>query len=333
MTDPLLPDEEESADPTPALSRALQRMSGLLVSEHDLTGALQLVTGLAVDTIPAAIGAGVTLLPDDQPRTTAATGAEVQRADAVQYELDEGPCLSAARAQRIYRIDSMWAETRWPRWTAAAAALGLGSSLSAPLLSRGAALGAIKVYSDQEHAFAERDERLLQRFAEQAAILLANVSSQAQLQALNDHLREALRSRDVIGQAKGMLRLQHRIDEQAAFAMLVAESDRTKLKLREIAQRMLDDLSPPPPVERVFRMNRERRYQDIEAGRRRGQLDLQQLWLRYVALGGNAGPLELEAYLTGLLPLDPYDEAVLAQAVKERLAELQPPPDESPPPS
>ncbi len=80
-------------------------------------------------------------------------------------------------------------------------------------------------------------------------------------------------------------------------------------------------------------MTCERRYQEIEAGRRRGHLDLQQLWLRYVALGGNAGPLELEAYLAGLLPLDPYDEAVLAQAVKERLAELQPPPDHSPPPS
>ena len=60
----------------------------------------------------------------------------------------------------------------------------------------------------------------------------------------------------------------------------------------------------------------------ITAACRRGQLDLEQLWFRYVALGGNAAPLELEAYTVGLMPLDDHQYDILAHALNERLAEL-----------
>ena len=60
----------------------------------------------------------------------------------------------------------------------------------------------------------------------------------------------------------------------------------------------------------------------ITAACRRGQLDLEQLWFRYVALGGDAAPLELEAYLVGLMPLDDLQYDVLAHTLNERLGEL-----------
>ncbi len=242
MTDSSFPPELEG-EQTGGLSAALARMRGPIMSEETLGSALRLITALAVETIPTGTGSGVTLLGAERQRTTAATDPLVEQADDAQYELDEGPCLSAARDQQLYRIDSMWQETRWPRWTAIAAALGLGSSLSAPLVVRQESLGAIKVYSGQERAFEQRDERLLTLFAGQAAILLANVASHADMQRLNDHLRAALRSRDMIGQAKGILRERHRIDDDAAFAMLSEESQRTNVKLRDVAQRVVDSLS------------------------------------------------------------------------------------------
>ncbi len=55
---------------------------------------------------------------------------------------------------------------------------------------------------------------------------------------------------------------------------------------------------------------------------RRGRLSLQELWLRYVALGGDAAPLELEAFLLGLMRLDDYQHDILAHALNERLDEL-----------
>jgi hypothetical protein len=69
-------------------------------------------------------------------------------------------------------------------------------------------------------------------------------------------------------------------------------------------------------------MTTDREHDAVDAARRRARLDLRQLWLRYVALGGDAGPMELEAYLAGLMPLDDYQHTVLAHAINEALGDL-----------
>ncbi len=74
-------------------------------------------------------------------------------------------------------------------------------------------------------------------------------------------------------------------------------------------------------------MTGDRRRKAIHAACRRAQLDLEQLWFRYVALGGDAAPLELEAYLVGLMPLDDYQYDILVHALNERLGELALPRD------
>ena len=221
------------------LSAALSRLCGVLLAEETLGSVLELVTTLAAETLPGSCGAGVTLLRGRTRTTAAATDPVVEEADALQYELDEGPCLSAAQDQVTYRIDSMWNETRWPHWTPRAAHLGLGSSLSSPLVVRGESLGAVKVYAGAEAAFADRDERILALFADKASAVLANARSQEEARRMNAELREALRSRDVIGQAKGVLRERHRVDEAAAFRMLAERSQRTNVKVRDLAQEIL----------------------------------------------------------------------------------------------
>ncbi len=227
------------------LSAALSRLCGVLLAEETLGSVLELVTTLAAETLPGSCGAGVTLLRG-RTRTAAATDPVVEEADALQYELEEGPCLSAAQDQVTYRIDSMWNETRWPHWTPRAAHLGLGSSLSSPLVVRGESLGAVKVYAGAEAAFADRDERILALFAEKAAVILANARSQEELRRLNAHLHEALVTRDLIGQAKGILRERHHVDEHTAFRMLAERSQRTNRKVRDLAQEILSSTGVDP---------------------------------------------------------------------------------------
>ncbi len=239
MTQPLDRDRDPGAVQAADLSMVLGRLSGVLYSEETLHSVLELVTALAAETLPRSFGAGVTLLRG-RVRSTAATHPLVEEADALQYELDEGPCLSAARDQRTYRIDSMWNEERWPFWTVRVAQLGLGSSVSSPLVVRGESLGAVKVYARQEAAFTDHDERLLALFAGKASVTLTNAMSHEDALRLSEQLRQALRSRDVIGQAKGILRERHHVDEQTAFGMLAEEAQRTNVKLRIIAQRLLD---------------------------------------------------------------------------------------------
>jgi GAF domain-containing protein len=186
----------------------------------------------------------VTLVRGRTRTTAAATDPVVEEADALQYELDEGPCLSAARDQVTYRIDSMWNETRWPHWTVRVAHLGLGSILSSPLVVRGESLGAVKVYAGAEAAFTDRDERILALFADKASAVLANARSQEEARRLNDELRQALRTRDLIGQAKGVLRERHYVDEAAAFRILAERSQRTNVKVRDLAEEILASIGP-----------------------------------------------------------------------------------------
>ena len=237
-------DVSSDSPPASELVAVFAQMSGFLLSQETVHSALELVTALAAETIPDSVGAGVTLLRNGAPSTTAASDAVVERADALQYELDEGPCLSAWRQGQPFRIDDTATETRWPRWTGAVAPLGMRSALSTPMIVRGQPIGAIKVYAQEPGAYDDRDAHILALFAAQAAVLLANMQSHESAVRLTDELKVMVRGRDVIGMAKGVLMATQGIDEAAAFTVLAETSRRSKLGLREVAQRVLDEPRP-----------------------------------------------------------------------------------------
>ena len=199
----------------------------------------------------------MTLVDDRGKRTTAASDPLVEQADALQYQFDSGPCLTAWRDQVSVRVDDTDSETRWPQWTAAVADLGVRAVLSAPLLTQdtgttqGAGLGATKVYSAQPAAYDSRAEQLLELFARQAAILLANTQTLSDARRLSAELAQALNNRDIIGQAKGVLIAQGAADDQAAFQMLVAASQRSNARLHDVARQLVASTQagrPPRPA-------------------------------------------------------------------------------------
>ena len=222
------------------LTQVMSRLAGLLFSEETLQSALDLTSHLSRDTLPHTIGAGVPLVRQGRKFTAAHTDAVVERADALQYELDEGPCLAAWQDNVVVRVDDLSTDGRWPRWAPAAVAMGLKSSLSAPLRVRKEAIGAIKVYSDEAAAYDDADEPVLQMLSDQAAIVLANVQGYVEAQEVSEQLKEALLSRDTIGQAKGILMEREKIDDEAAFAMLRQASQARNIKLRDIAQAIVE---------------------------------------------------------------------------------------------
>ena len=114
MSDPGL--DEVGRAPVVDLSAALHQMAGLVLSQETVQTALRLVTTLAVTTTAGTTGAGVTVVDEHGRRSTAASDAAVERADAVQYELDEGPCLTAWRSREPVRVDDTATDRRWPRW-------------------------------------------------------------------------------------------------------------------------------------------------------------------------------------------------------------------------
>ena len=222
------------------LSVVFARMSGLLLSEETVGTAVRLVTSLATDTIPGTVGAGVTLIDETgRKSTTGASDPLVERADSLQYELGQGPCLTAWAGRTVVRVDDIPADPRWPEWSAAVEPLGLRAALSVPLVAGDAALGAIKVYADRPHAYDVRAERVLTMFAAQAAVLLANIQTYEKAQRLSDDLRDALRSRDLIGMAKGALMARDGVEEDVAFAMLATAAQREHKKVQDVAHAVI----------------------------------------------------------------------------------------------
>ena len=234
----------DSLDDEPAeLSPALRQMAGLVLSRETVDSALRLVTTLAETAIPGTRGAGVTLVDEHGKRSRAASNPAVEEADRLQYELDEGPCLTAWRSRQLVRIDDTTTDTRWPSWTGAVRAVGVRSVLSAALVVADESIGAIKVYSDRPASYDAHAERLLSLFAQQAAILLANTQSLQQARQLSRQLSDALRSRDAISRATGVLLARGAADEQAAFALLADTARRSGRTVEELALELLADVA------------------------------------------------------------------------------------------
>ncbi len=199
------------------------RMSGLLLSRDTVDSVLELIVSLAGTTIPAAAGVGVTLVDADGGFvTTSASGPLVREADALQYELGEGPCLAALAGCSPQRIDDIATERRWTRWCAAVAGSGLRSVLTAPMVAEDGCHGAIKIYATTAGAFGPVDERALVTFADRAAVLVANARAHERAGRFSDRFKDTLRDRDLVAMAKGFLMGRDGLGEDAAFDRLLS---------------------------------------------------------------------------------------------------------------
>jgi GAF domain-containing protein len=184
--------------------------------------------------------AGLTMIVDDKVKTGVFTDEEAVEIDDVQYSTGQGPCLDAFRNLRVNRIESTETDDRWPAFSAAAAAHGIASTISVPVIARDRAVGALNVYSRRAGAFDDDSEARLSVFANQSAIVLANAQLYWDARTLNENLNQAMRSRATIDQATGILMAQTNLSPEAAFGLLVQASQRENRKLREIALEIVE---------------------------------------------------------------------------------------------
>jgi GAF domain-containing protein len=231
------------ADYPDHLSEGIAELSRLLVNEEALDDTLQRVADLSCRYVGDADVAGVTLLRDGKPSTTVYTDPTSPQIDSAQYETGIGPCLEAFRQQRVFRVDSTAEDEQFPAFSQAAAEHGIQSTISFPLAVRGNGIGALNLYSKQLGAFSADAEKVGMVFADQASVALANAQLYASAYRMTQQLQEALTSRAVIDQAKGILMGQHRVGADEAFDILRTTSQRENRKLRDLAQELVDRAS------------------------------------------------------------------------------------------
>jgi GAF domain-containing protein len=196
---------------------------------------LGLVTALCREAVRIAAGArdaGVIILGRRGLDTVATTGQVPEQLDALQHRLDAGPCLAAARDQIVIRVDDIATDQRWETFRAAALRCGVGSMLCLPLRVDATVMGTLSLYSDRPGALtdAEPAVRML-------SVLAAGTLSEVRRKQNFDR---ALESRDLIGQAKGILMYANRVDADAAFRLLAERSKATNTKLVDIARSVVE---------------------------------------------------------------------------------------------
>lgn len=228
------------------LTASLSGLSGLLTDHRPLRETLTEIAQFAVQAIPGADGAGLTMLEDNRAQTVVASADFVNAVDDVQYGLGEGPCLLAVASGRTQTSGSLGGEARWPHFGPRVGRLGVHSVLSLPLLLPGRdatdrVVGAMNVYAHAKNAFGPEAVRIGELFARPAAVSVHNAQVLAQSQRLATQLTEALTSRAVIDQALGVLMSRTGASPQEAFERLRMMSQTQHVRVAEVSRLLVDE--------------------------------------------------------------------------------------------
>ncbi len=221
------------------VTRALEALADALSDEKDFQVVLDQACRQVIQAVPGVDMASVTIVRDGKAETVAATDPRIGDLDVDQYRTGQGPGLQAVMTGELVRIEVDGAQHRWPVFAEAARRAGIGSVLSAPLPIDDDFMGSVNCYGLQHHGFRELDARLLALYTTAVKAALRSVRRYHQVLDLTEQLRSALTSRAVIDQAKGVLMAVHGIDADTAFALLVGQSQRENVKLRDLATRLV----------------------------------------------------------------------------------------------
>ncbi|MDT5023570.1 MAG: hypothetical protein QOI33_4094 [Mycobacterium sp.] len=220
--------------PAQDLAHRMAELARSVAAPRDIDDVLNGITASAVELITGADVAGVLLVSKaGKFESLYGTSDLIYEADRLQKKHEAGPCVDAALKELVVRVDDFETETRWPQYAHEVCKLGFRSSISFKLYTGDRTAGALNVFSRKPHSF-DADAEVIGSIlaAHAAAAILASRDSQ-QLQA-------ALLSRDLIGQAKGILMERFTIDAIGAFEMLRKLSQQMNVRLAEIAQRVVD---------------------------------------------------------------------------------------------
>ena len=207
---------------------------------------MERIAVLAKTTLGVHGEVSVTLVERGKPSTVAQTGALAVELDERQYDRGYGPCLDSIDGGEPLIVSDMDDEPRWPDWAKSAAALGAGSSLSMPVPLQREVSAALNIYSLDRDAFDDAAVELASTFAAYAGVALANMHLYTAQGQVAEQLQQAMQSRAVIEQAKGILMGQRRCSAQEAFDLLVRLSQDTNRKLRDVAQALVEDATGEP---------------------------------------------------------------------------------------
>jgi hypothetical protein len=200
---------------------------------HPHEVALDALARSAAVNVPAVDFASITVRGEDRVlRTLAATDPAADALDALQYELREGPCYDAVTAQRFVLVNDLARGDPYTRYGPRAAERGVRAQVGIQLSHDGEQAG-LNLYARQPEVFDRSTVQLAELFATHAAVLLGYAREV-------ETLGQAVLARQDVGTAVGIVMERYGCDRDCAFALLVRISNDRNIKLRVVAQQVID---------------------------------------------------------------------------------------------
>jgi GAF domain-containing protein len=224
----------------PELDDATLALEELLPLQDSLESTFSKISDVSVRLIKGCDLASVSLVNNGEVQTPTAGDKVAIDLDREQYQADAGPCLDAIKQDQVMVVEDIENETRWPEFSRAAVNFGVSSTMSVPIKIDGDT-GGLNLYGRAKNAFREASRELTDLLATRASIAIENAKRYSASRHLVEQLNEAIKTREVIGEAKGILMAREGVSEDGAFRMLVTASQNTNTKLREIAQKIVDE--------------------------------------------------------------------------------------------
>ncbi|MGC0141655.1 GAF and ANTAR domain-containing protein [Pseudactinotalea sp. Z1732] len=215
-----------------------------LLTPYDISDALDDLTMTVQEELDL-VGAGVSIARD----VSSARGAELRFATAnpsalvelETYQEDEqaGPCVEAFRCRSTVAIDDLREHAdRWPRYCSIAVEMGITSVAGIPMKVGDRTIGALNAYA-VDRRWSDQDLSVATIFADAASVYLVNSVAYDRQRTINTQLQEALSSRIVIEQAKGIIAETHGAGVDEAFELIRRHARGTRSSLREVAEQVV----------------------------------------------------------------------------------------------
>ncbi len=229
-----------TANRSQALADTFVALADTLVADFDVVDLLDTLVASCVGILDVS-AAG--LLVDDQrghQAVLAATSNEIHHLEMLQLQNDEGPGLECFRTGLAVVTPDMAAEAhRWPRFAAATIGAGFRCVAALPLRIRAETIGSLTLFHRKLDAIKIEDLTVAQALADVATIAIIQQRALHRSEVLAEQLQQALSSRIVIEQAKGVLAERLHLDMDRSFELLREISQRNNIKLTEAAARIV----------------------------------------------------------------------------------------------
>lgn len=177
--------------------------------------------------------AGVVLTLRDRPEIAAVTDPLVTEIYQLQADIGEGPVLTALGEGIVVHVPEVKTETRWPVWAARLTQNRIGSALHVPMWANEQLIGVLSLFNAEPNAFTADDEAIAHILARHASVAVASARD-------GETMAAAVDARKLVGQAMGILMERFDLDESRAFEILKRYSQQNNVKLRDVAQELID---------------------------------------------------------------------------------------------